>query len=814
MAANPPYPSSLQAHSHTDLASRRTDSGQFMEGPSSVTKGSDAPSHPVAAYRQSPALSPPPLPLPPRPSHSSDDRRSSESTHSHHNRQLPPLPPRPGKLDLDMDFQNLVLSPPMSTRGSPGDQHRSVNASVSTERLAASCTSSSSSTSSGERYTAMSPPPIHARPPETLSGPGAHFLHPTTAELYGTHYAANRSSHSLASSTSSRDLASQSSSVPTPSGQDQGFDDRYSMSPYGGASTARHPPSFTTGAPSAVPLGQPIMGGGGATSPPPMGKSYSHTSSPVGSPSAHSFQSTARSPPNDTLLPPPASNQLRLKNLNNSTPDLAATAASQQGFDGPIPRSKPLHYATMRGLPPRPNSSYYQMHSNSSGDLRPMSFADSSGFAYNRHSASTLSLQQSSARSSMIFGQRGSRMSVTLMSEKSALGMYREAAKKTNDPRIQFEFAKFLIQSVEDESGVLPISPSGSTPGSLAGSPHGSPRLGPQMSATEVMSQHETKQKLVSEAAYWVRLLEKQAYPEACFVAAEWYEEGKYGFPKDEDKAHAAYVVAAKHNVAYACYKIGTYYEKRKQGSKAMSYYQKGAALNDVSSNYRMALAHLRGELHQTKSVRQALIYLRRSSQPDEHCSEGAYLLALMYLDEFYECNVKDQIFKDFDEAQKLLERAAQFGNVDAQYRLGLAFEFGECGYEVDPVFSVSYYRMAAEQNHREAQMALSAWYLSGSPGTIDQNDELAFKWCSKSAEQGLVKAEFAMGYYHEVGIGASVDVAKAQEWYRLAIAHGSKEAQQRLDKLLGNGRENSRDLKRRVTKKRAKKDSSGCLIF
>ncbi|KAJ1971066.1 hypothetical protein H4R35_005488 [Dimargaris xerosporica] len=813
MAANPPYSSSPHVHPHTDFASRRADSGQFLDDPSPIAKGSDVSTHLATASQQSPALSPPSLPLPPRPSHSPGGRRSSESTHSHHNRPLPPVPPKPGKLDLDMDFQNLVLSPPMSTRGSPGDQHRSANASVSIERLAASSASSNSSTSSGERYAARSPPPIQARPPETLAGPGAHFLHPTTAELYGTHYAANHSSHSLASSTSSRDLASQSSGVPTPSGHDQGFDDRYSMNPYDGASAARRPPSFTTGAPSTVPLGQPIMGG--ATSPPPIGKSYSHTSSPAGSPSAHSFQSPMRSPPNDTLLPPPANNQLRLKNMNNSTPDLvAAAAASQQGFDGPIPRNKPLHYATMRGLPPRPNSSYYQMHSNSSGDLRPMSFADPSGLAYNRHSASTLSLQQSSARSSMIFGQRGSRMSVTLMNEKSALGMYREAAKKTNDPRIQFEFAKFLIQSVEDESGMLPISPSGSNACSLAGSPHGSPRLGPQMSATEVMTQHETKQKLVGEAAYWIRLLEKQAYPEACYVAAEWYEEGKYGFPKDEDKAHAAYVVAAKHNLAYACYKIGNYYEKRKQGSKAISYYQKGAALSDVSCNYRMALAHLRGELHQTKSVRQALIFLRRSSHPDEHCSEGAYLLALMYLDEFYECNVKDQIFKDFDEAQKLLERAAQFGNVDAQYRLGLAFEFGECGYEVDPVFSVSYYRMAAEQNHREAQMALSAWYLSGSPGTIDQNDELAFKWCSKSAEQGLVKAEFAMGYYHEVGIGVSVDVTKAQEWYRLAIAHGSKEAQQRLDKLLGNSRENSRDLKRRVTKKRAKKDSSGCQIF
>ncbi|RKP40089.1 hypothetical protein BJ085DRAFT_9851, partial [Dimargaris cristalligena] len=285
----------------------------------------------------------------------------------------------------------------------------------------------------------------------------------------------------------------------------------------------------------------------------------------------------------------------------------------------------------------------------------------------------------------------------------------------------------------------------------------------------------------MEEAVYWIRLLERQAHPEACFIVAEWYSEGKFGLAKDEDKATAAYLIASKHNIAYASYKMGKYYEKRRQNSKALSFFQKGAAQGDVSSSYRLALIHLRGEMHQVKSVRQALIYLRRSAQPDEHCSEGAYLLALMYLDEFYECKVDDQVFKDNEEAQKLLEKAAQFGNADAQYRLGQAFEFGECGYETDPMYSVSYYRMAAEQGHKEAQMALSAWYLSGSPGTVDQNDNLAYKWCAKSAAQGLVKAEFAMGYYFEVGIGTPIDVEKAKEWYHIAISHGNKEAQQRM---------------------------------
>ncbi|KAJ1961102.1 hypothetical protein IWQ62_003984, partial [Dispira parvispora] len=693
----------------------------------------------------------------------------------------PSLPTKPADLPLDKDFQHMVLGGSGQRLLVPQADANSQQPSPSSPAFHSS--SSTSSMSSGP------PPNASTRPPETFHDEGHAYLRPSLQELQGTqhpHLHPSPSSHSLAPSIASRD----SVATPKASAADQGFDSGYSSSAY----SQYHRSSM-------VPNTQPL---------PPVQKSQSQTTNRI---------SNVEPKPTSSMLSPP----MRLGHHTSSTPDLASAGQPRplshtptqsqaptvspslqpqphQSFDGPIPRPA-THYATMRDR--RQVSSYYQMHSNASGEWRGAPF----GERYSLHSSSVTSFQQPSPRSSMYFGSPGSRAgartSVTLLNEKSALTMYREAAKKTNDPRIQMEFAKFLMQCANDESdtNVNPVSPTES--------PHGSPRLCPQLSATEVMNQHENKRKLMDEAVYWIRQLERQAHPEACFIAAEWYSEGKFGLPKDDDKAHAAYMIASKNHVPFASFKIAQYYEKRRQTSKALSFFQKGAAQGDISCNYRLALAHLRGELHQTKSVRQALIFLRRAAIPDERCSEGAYLLATMYLGEFYECKVDDQIFRDDDEAQKLLERAAQCGNTSAQYRLGQAFEFGECGYEVDPIFSVSYYRMAAEQGHREAQMSLSAWYLSGSPGSVEQNDELAFKWCSKSAEQGLVKAEFAMGYYHEVGIGTQVDIEKAKQYYRVAISHGSKEAQQRMDKLMGNNRDSSRDLKRRVTKKRAKKDGT-----
>lgn len=106
---------------------------------------------------------------------------------------------------------------------------------------------------------------------------------------------------------------------------------------------------------------------------------------------------------------------------------------------------------------------------------------------------------------------------------------------------------------------------------------------------------------------------------------------------------------------------------------------------------------------------------------------------------------------------------------------------------------------IAAQQNHRDACFALTAWYLVGSPGVLPQSDTEAFLWAKKAAEAGLVKAMYAVGYFFEVGIGtepnlpeyvvvcclssscSTKDPCRAIKWYRRASELGDKRATQRL---------------------------------
>ncbi|KAJ2377766.1 hypothetical protein IW150_001190 [Coemansia sp. RSA 2607] len=439
---------------------------------------------------------------------------------------------------------------------------------------------------------------------------------------------------------------------------------------------------------------------------------------------------------------------------------------------------------------------------------------------YSRNSI--YSSSQTSLNRGSMYGLNGGtakRMSRTLVSGNNALDMYREAAKKTQDERIQMEYAKFLIQSIENledpvvredinvtYSIYMPGNDvmGGGFPGSANDSSASLP-LGQQASEVDP----ENREKLITEAVYWIKHLQRKGNTEASYIAGTWFDKGTYGIEQDKTKAIQLFTYAAKNHHAAAAYKVGQYQEERKSGGRAFSYYQMAAALGDVSANFRMAKVFLNGDFHKKVNVKQALVYLRRSAElASEECSEGALLLGQMYLGLYEDQSVYEVVFYDAEEAHKLLDKAARLGSVEAQYQLGVLFEFGDHGFPVDPFSSTHFYQLAAEQDNAKAQMALSGWYLSGGEG-IPIDDRLAFDWGHRAAQQGLTRAMYAMGYYYEMGIGCDIDLTRAREWYERAAADGNAEAKERLQKGFAGAttttKESTAALRRHVTQKRQK---------
>ena len=84
------------------------------------------------------------------------------------------------------------------------------------------------------------------------------------------------------------------------------------------------------------------------------------------------------------------------------------------------------------------------------------------------------------------------------------------------------------------------------------------------------------------------------------------------------------------------------------------------------------------------------------------------------------------------------VQKAAEQGNVDAQYNLGVKYEYGK-GVAQDYKQAVAWYRKAAEQGDVDAQRILGMMYDNG-VGVV-QDNKLAYVWSSVSAANGDVKA-------------------------------------------------------------------------
>ncbi|KAF8652879.1 hypothetical protein AX16_004100 [Volvariella volvacea WC 439] len=348
-----------------------------------------------------------------------------------------------------------------------------------------------------------------------------------------------------------------------------------------------------------------------------------------------------------------------------------------------------------------------------------------------------------------------------LLSHERTLELYRANAKKTQDPDLQFEFAVFMI----DASKSFPIPEH--VPGNLL----------------EVERAMEKRDDLIREAIALLKRLADRGHAASQYFLADCYANG-IGTPKnkqDFDRAYPLFVLAAKHGHPDAAYRAGTCCENgwgcRRESAKALQFFRKAGAAQHPGAMYRLGIAELNGELGLSKSPKEGVKWLKRSA---EHAT-AEFPHALHELALLHERGIDNVLFVDYEYSVELLAQAAELGYAPSAYRLGECYEYGKMGCPQDAALSIHYYNIAAQQNHRDACFALTAWYLVGSPGVLPQSDTEAYLWAKRAADAGLAKAMYAVGYFLEVGIGTPPNVSDALSYYKRAAELGDKRATQRL---------------------------------
>ena len=285
-------------------------------------------------------------------------------------------------------------------------------------------------------------------------------------------------------------------------------------------------------------------------------------------------------------------------------------------------------------------------------------------------------------------------------------------------------------------------------------------------------ARNKTRERYIMDAHKLLKKLVAAQNTEAMFYLADCYGRGALGLETDNKEAFSLYQSAAKAGHAAAAYRTAVCCElgnedgggTRKDPLKAIQWYKRAAMLGDTPAMYKMGMIQLKGLLGQPKNPREAVGWLKRAAErADAENPHALHELGLLYEQPQ---GGDSSIVRDEAYSFSLFQQAADLGYKFSQFRMGSAFEYGLFNCPIDPRQSIMWYSRAAVQEEHQSELALSGWYLTGSEGVLQQSDTEAYLWARKAAMAGLAKAEYAMGYFTESGIGSPASLEDAKRWY------------------------------------------------
>jgi TPR repeat protein len=130
------------------------------------------------------------------------------------------------------------------------------------------------------------------------------------------------------------------------------------------------------------------------------------------------------------------------------------------------------------------------------------------------------------------------------------------------------------------------------------------------------------------------------------------------------------------------------------------------------------------------------------------------------------------------DDAFKWFQRAADAGNAEGAYNLGLMLQLG-AGRPKDLMEAAKWFRAAAERGYAPAQAALGNLYYGGLG--VPQDFAEALKWNRAAADQNNPAGQNNLAAMYAAGRGVALDLVEAIRLYRLAADQGDAVAQANL---------------------------------
>ena len=313
-----------------------------------------------------------------------------------------------------------------------------------------------------------------------------------------------------------------------------------------------------------------------------------------------------------------------------------------------------------------------------------------------------------------------------------------------------------------------------------------------------------TKAEQYNEAVAILQPLSDQGDAVAQYKLAFFYNNGK-GVPKDDAIALDLMKKAAEGGYATAQAGLGDMYSRgygnvlNRDPIKAFEWWHKAAANGDTDAqlllykDYRNMFGSEQGH-----DKAKADEFLRKAAEGGN--AEAQYLMGFFY-DQGTMGGKKDRAtavlwwrksaaqgyleaqdsdiggfyngaYVDDPQSLEILRAAAEKGEAEAQYQLGMCYEKDD-----DDDKALEWWRKAAAQGHAGAQYK-NAMNLPG-------DDPEIFGLYKKAAEQGHAHAQYYLAEcYADGDHDTEKDPFKAMEWYKKAAEKGHEKAREKMDEL------------------------------
>lgn len=371
---------------------------------------------------------------------------------------------------------------------------------------------------------------------------------------------------------------------------------------------------------------------------------------------------------------------------------------------------------------PRAPSAHSSRRSPNFTENRQSTYAELLNVPYPQPAPAPLTVDNSQLRN--VVGSNAS-----LLSSQKTLDMYRQNVKKTTDFSIQYSFAVFLISTAQENGLDVTLEPKKKP---------STPKPGHSPNSSIIEGTESNPNELVREARAILQKLANAGYPFAQYYLADGYASGLFSKGKEDyNSAFPLFVLAAKHGHAESAYRTGLCYEFgwgcRKDPAKAVQFLRTSASKRHPGAMTRLGKACLSGDLGE-KRYREGLKWLKLATES----ADAMYNAAPFHLGCLYETGYGEDIFKDEGYAAELFTQAADLGHMEANFRMGDAYEHGRLSCPRDPALSVHFYTGAAERGHAGAMMGLCAWYMVGAEPILEKDEEEAYEWARRAAELGL----------------------------------------------------------------------------